>query len=72
MKDEDFELSDKTFTSVKLPNAGAFCDGDRESAEKAFWGKEPCMKNCKSKVNITGRFAVLDVSPDTRSAPKVD
>ena len=41
MKDEEFELSDKNFTTVKLPNAGAFYDDDRETTEKAFWGKEP-------------------------------
>ena len=72
VKDEDFELSDKNFTSVKLPNAGAFYDDDRETAEKAFWGKEPCMTNCKTEVRITGRAAVLDVTPDSKSAPKVD
>lgn len=72
VKDEDFELSDKNFTSVKLPNAGAFYDDDRETAEKAFWGKEPCMTNCKPEVKITGRAAVLDVTPDSKSAPKVD
>lgn len=72
VKDEDFELSDKNFTSVKLPNAGAFYDDDRETTEKAFWGKEPCMTNCKAEVKITGRAAVLDVTPDSKSAPKVD
>lgn len=72
VKDEDFELSDKNFTSVKLPNAGAFYEDDRETTEKAFWGKEPCMTNCKGEVRITGRAAVLDVTPDSKSAPKVD
>ncbi|KPH81567.1 c-type cytochrome [Bosea vaviloviae] len=72
VKDEDFELSDKNFTSVKLPNAGAFYDDDRETSEKAFWGKEPCITNCKPEVKITGRAAVLDVTPDSKSAPKVD
>ena len=72
VKDEEFELSDRNFTSVKLPNAGNFYDDDRETTEKAFWGKEPCMKNCKPEVRITGRAAVLDVTPDSKSAPKVD
>lgn len=72
VKDEAFELSDKNFTSVKLPNAAAFYDDDRETTEKAFWGKEPCMKDCKSEVKITGRAAVLNVTPDSKSAPKVD
>lgn len=72
VKDEEFELSDKNFTSVKLPNAATFYDDDRETTEKAFWGKEPCMKDCKSEVKITGRAAVLDVTPDSKTAPKVD
>jgi mono/diheme cytochrome c family protein len=72
VKDEDFELSDKNFTSVKLPNAAAFYDDDRETTEKAFWGKQPCMKDCKSEVKITGRATVLDVTPDSKTAPKVD
>lgn len=72
VKDEEFELSDKNFTSIKLPNAQAFYDDDREKTEKAFWGSEPCMKNCKPTVTITGRAAVLDVTPDSKSAPKVD
>lgn len=72
VKDEDFELSDKNFTSVKLPNAAAFYDDDRETTEKAFWGKEPCMTNCKPEVKITGRATILDVTPDLKTAPKVD
>ncbi|WP_186418133.1 cytochrome c [Bosea sp. CS1GBMeth4] len=72
VKDEDFELSDKNFTSVKLPNAAAFYDDDRETTEKAFWGREPCMSDCKQQVTITGRAAVLDVTPDAKTAPKVD
>lgn len=72
VKDEDFELSDKNFTSIKLPNAAAFYDDDRETTEKGFWGKQPCMKDCKSEVKITGRATVLDVTPDSKTAPKVD
>jgi cytochrome c len=72
VKDEEFELTDKNFTSVKLPNAAAFYDDDRETTEKAFWGKEPCMTNCKTQAKITGRAVVLDVTPDSKSAPKVD
>lgn len=72
VKDEDFELSDKNFTAVKLPNAAAFYDDDRETAEKAFWGKEPCMTSCKPEVKITGRAVILDVTPDSKTAPKVD
>lgn len=72
VKDEEFELSDKNFTSVKLPNAANFYDDDRETTEKSFWAEEPCMSNCKAEVKITGRAAVLDVTPDSKTAPKVD
>lgn len=72
VKDGEFELSDKNFTTVKLPNASAFYNDDRETTEKAFWDKEPCMTNCKPDVKIIGRAAILDVTPDSKSAPKVD
>ena len=38
---EDFELSDKNFRTIKLPNEGNFFDDDREVAEKSFWRKDP-------------------------------
>ena len=47
IKDENFELNEKNFTSIKMPNAAAFYDDDRETAEKHFWKKEPCMKDCR-------------------------
>ncbi len=69
---DDFVLSNENFTSVKLPNEGGFYEDDREKTEKQFWGKEPCMKNCKKDVQVTGRARVLDVTPDAKSGPKVD
>ncbi len=33
-------------------------------------GQDPCMTNCKSEVKITGRAAVLDVTPDDKAARK--
>jgi cytochrome c len=70
---DDFELSEKTFTSVKLPNAANFFDDDREKTEKSFWNKEPCMKDCApGKAEITGRARVLDVTPESGKGPKVD
>lgn len=69
----DFELSDKNFSSVRLPNETAFYDDDRERTEKQFWNREPCMKNCKTEVKIIGRARVLDVTPDTeKSGGQVD
>lgn len=71
--DQNFELSDRNFTSIRLPNQANFIDDDREIAEKAFWQKEPCMKNCAAgEARITGRARVIDVTPETGKGPKVE
>jgi cytochrome c len=72
IKDENFELNEKNLTSIKMPNAEAFYDDDRETAEKQFWKKDPCMKNCRSSPKITGRAISVDVTPDNKAGPKVD
>jgi hypothetical protein len=72
IKDPKFELNEKNFTSIKMPNATTFFDDDRETSEKAFWKKSVCMKDCKSKVDILGRAQVLDVTPDAKTGPRVD
>lgn len=72
VKDENFELSAANLADVKLPNASGFREDDRETTEKQFWGEKPCMKNCKPEVKITGRAMVLDVTPDAKSAPRVE
>ena len=41
VKSEDFELSDKNFGTIKLPNEPNFYDDDREATEKSFWRKNP-------------------------------
>lgn len=73
IKDENFELSEKNFASIRMPNAAAFYDDDRETAEKRFWNKEPCMKNCRpASPKVTGRAISVDVTPDSKGGPKVD
>jgi mono/diheme cytochrome c family protein len=72
IKDENFELNEKNFTSIKMPNAATFYDDDRETTEKRFWVKEPCMKNCRSAPKVIGRAISIDVTPDSKSGPKVD
>jgi mono/diheme cytochrome c family protein len=73
IKEEDFELNERNFASIKLPNEARFFDDDRETAEKAFWTENPCMKNCVAgDVQIIGRARVLDVTPESGAAPKVD
>lgn len=64
----DFELSDENFASIQMPNVKSFFPDDRTESEKRFWNREPCMKDCKSEVRITGRARVLDVTPDTENA----
>ncbi len=73
IKTEDFELSDKNFRTIKLPNEGNFFDDDREVSEKAFWQKNPCMTNCApGEAKITGRARAVDVTPEPGKGPKVE
>jgi cytochrome c len=73
IKDENFELNQTTFKSIRLPNGPNFHDDDRETSERAFWRKSPCMTNCLSEAaKITGRARVLDVTPEPGKGPKVE
>ncbi len=67
--DDNFVLSKETWNKVKMPNEGGFFDDDRQKAEKSFWAK-PCMKDCGPAVKITGRAAIIDVTPDEKSPRK--
>jgi mono/diheme cytochrome c family protein len=62
--DDKFVLSKQTWGQVKMPNQTGFFDDDREKAEKAFWNANPCMRNCRGPVTITGRARALDVTPE--------
>lgn len=71
--DDKFVLSRENFASVKLPNVDNFYDDDRETAEKEFWKKNPCMSNCKpGPAKVTARARMIDVTPDSKTGPKVD
>jgi cytochrome c len=72
VKNETFELNEKNFTSIKMPNAAAFFEDDRETSEKHFWNKTPCMKDCWPAPKVTGRAMAIDVTPDGKSGPKVE
>lgn len=73
VKDENFELNERNFTSIRMPNAGAFYEDDREIAEKHFWKKDPCMKDCRTTApKVTGRAINVDVTPDSKAGPTVD
>lgn len=69
---DDFELSDRNLTSIRMPNAKGFFADDRETSEKKFWGRNPCMKDCGAAPKIVSRAADSNVTPDARSGPKVD
>ncbi|MFG1295535.1 c-type cytochrome [Xanthobacter variabilis] len=66
---EDFVLSRENFPKVQLPNQPNFYEDDRETAEKAFWTANPCMKDCSGPVHVTARAQILNVTPD-EDAPK--
>lgn len=71
--DENFELNEKTFKTVKFKNEPNFFDDDRETAEKAFWNKDPCMKDClPGTAKVTGRASLIDVTPEPGKGPKVE
>ncbi|HVR60053.1 MAG TPA: c-type cytochrome [Pseudolabrys sp.] len=63
---DKFVLSKDTWGNVKMPNQGGFYDDDREKTEKAFWKPNPCMKDCRGPVKITGHAQAVDVTPDEK------
>jgi cytochrome c len=65
--DDNFVLSKETWAQVKMPNSSGFFDDDREKSEKAFWNPNPCMKDCRGPVAITGRALSIDVTPDEKT-----
>jgi S-disulfanyl-L-cysteine oxidoreductase SoxD len=65
--DDKFVLSKDTWAQVKMPNQGGFFDDDREKTEKAFWNSNPCMKDCRGPVKITGHAQAVDVTPDEKT-----
>lgn len=69
--DDDFVLSNETFTDVELPNAEGFFVDDRLESEAHFWKAEPCMSDCKDTVEITMRARVLDVTPEETATTDV-
>jgi S-disulfanyl-L-cysteine oxidoreductase SoxD len=73
IRDENFELNATTFKTIKLPNEPNFIDDDRETTEKEFWRKSPCMTNCApGTATVTGRARAIDVTPETGKGPKAD
>ena len=61
---DDFELNDKNLTFIKLPNAAGFFADDRETSEKTFWNKNPCMQRDQDLAGL--RLAGCDRALDLR------
>ncbi|MCV6575314.1 MAG: cytochrome c [Cohaesibacter sp.] len=62
--DDDFELSDENFKTIKLENEANFFMDDRAEKELKEFVEEPCMSACKAKVEITKRAVIVDVTPE--------
>jgi len=63
--DEEFELSNENFATIKMPNEENFVPDDRASEPHYAKGIEPCMTECKpAPVEITARAQVIDVTPE--------
>jgi cytochrome c len=73
IRDTSFELNQSNLATIKMPNATGFYDDDRNTAEKHFWNRKPCMKECrKEAATVLNRAREVDVTPDKNSGPKVD
>ncbi len=68
MVDDDFELSNENFTSIKMPNEPNFFMDDRDTTEVPAFSHDVCMENCKPEVEITKRAAIVDVTPEETAA----
>ncbi len=72
IKDENFELNKTTLAKIKMPNAAGFYEDDRDTTEKHFWNKSPCMSNCRDEPKVIGRAISVDVTPEGKNGPAVD
>ena len=69
---DDFVASQDNLATIKMPNAAGFYDDDRETTERGFWVANPCMTDCKPPARITGHAGAIDVTPDSKTAPKME
>ncbi len=69
---EDFVASQANLAKVKMPNESGFYDDDRDATERGFWVAAPCMTACKPEAKITGRASAVDVTPESKTAPKME
>ncbi len=69
---DDFVANQANLATIRMPNADGFYDDDRETAERGFWVATPCMTDCKPPARITGRASSVDVTPDSKTAPRME
>jgi len=70
--DEEFELTQENFASVKLPNEENFYLDDRDQEENYVMTGEPCMNNClEGEAEVIQRAQILDVTPDSEQDDSV-
>jgi mono/diheme cytochrome c family protein len=69
---DDFVASQGNLAAVRMPNAKGFYDDDREAAERGFWNAAPCMSDCKPPARVTSRASAVDVTPDSKTTPKME
>ena len=60
--EDDAVLSRQNFLDVSMPNEAGFFMDDRDLTEKARFA-EPCMKDCKTGVEILNKARIIDVTP---------
>ncbi len=66
---EDFEVTQDTIGTIKMPNEANFFMDPRPDAQP---GGPPCMQDCKDEIKVVGRARVLDVTPETGGDDKPD
>lgn len=63
--EDDFELSNKNFTEIVMPNADGFYPDDRPVTEYPLFSAAACMKNCaEGAPKVTKRAIDLNVTPE--------
>ncbi|MBR9852618.1 MAG: c-type cytochrome [Rhodobacteraceae bacterium] len=61
--DDEFELSHENLGDFDMHNKDGFVIDDRPEKEYSEWRTEPCMENCKDKVDISMRSVFLVETP---------
>ena len=66
--DEDFTLTQENLPQIRMPNEEGFFVREAPDVPAG----EPCMKDCKDKVEVVGRARILDVTPEDEQQPVLE